>query len=128
MALDTGRRYTGTSQPNASQVAQFVVQTAAEFDSVLRRRGYTLPIDAAATSALRYLEQGNTLGANAMVEQSAPGGGSDRRDAAYRMWQDWLKGMRTGDVEIDAAKDATQSSMRYARPVPTAMFRLGQEF
>lgn len=128
MALDTGRRYTASSTPNPSQVAQFVVQVAAEIDTVLRRRGYTLPIATTAIDALVYLEQGNMLGANAYIEQSAPGGSKDRRDDAYTMWQDWLKRVETGGVELNAGKDTTQSSMRYSRPVPTAMFRLGQEF
>lgn len=128
MALDTGRRYTASSQPNPDQVTQFVLQAAGEIDGVLRRRGYTLPVATTAVSALQYLRQGNMLGANALVEQSAPGGASDRRDAAYKMWQDWLKGMASGSVELDAPKDPTTSNMRYAQPTPTALFRRCQEF
>lgn len=123
MALDAGRTYTASSQPNPRQVTQFVLQTAAVIDGILRSRGYELPVASTATSARALLEYGNTLGAAAMVELSAPAGAPNRRDEAVRMWADWRKGLAEGTVQVDDPRDPGQVTRSARSSAATAMFR-----
>lgn len=103
--LNTGRpTYTASSKPTASQVIDFLEQSAAKIDGILRARGYGLPVPSAATSALKLLEGCNAAGAHALVEQGAQS--SDRREAALRLWQDCLTMLREGGLELDGGSDA----------------------
>lgn len=115
--LNTGRpTYTASSKPTASQVIDFLEQSAAKIDAVLRSRGYAIPVATTATSALKLLEGCNAAGAHALVEQGAQS--SDRREAAMKLWQDCLVMLREGELELDAAGDTTQSVTYAAAPSP----------
>lgn len=115
--LNTGRpTYTASSKPTASQVIDFLEQSAAKIDAVLRSRGYSIPVATGATSALKLLEGCNAAGAHALVEQGAQS--SDRREAAMKLWQDCLVMLREGDLELDAGGDTTQSVTYASAPSP----------
>lgn len=107
-ARDTGRNFTATSRPSTQMVSDYCEQTAAELDGILRARGYTIPIATTATSALRLLEHGNALGAAAMIEQTAVTGAGKRGDA-FHLWEEFKKHLLGDLLELDAAKDATDS-------------------
>lgn len=113
-ARDTGRTFTATSRPATSQVGEFIEQTAAELDGILRQRGYTIPVATTATSALKLLEHYNALGAAAMIEQAAPTHGG-KRDDAFKLWEECKKALMSGKVELDAGKDSTQTKPRFRR-------------
>lgn len=110
-ALDTGRTYTPTSKPNASQVSQYITQTAAELDGILRTRGYTVPVPTTATSAYDLLSGFNAYGAISLVEQSAPTKGG-KAEGWQKMWEDAKKMLSCGDLELDAPRDSSISSPR----------------
>lgn len=113
-ARDTGRTYSATSKPNTTQVADYIEHTAAELDGILRARGYSAPVATTATSAYVMLEGFNALGAIAMVEQTAPTPGG-KRDTAIHLWEEAKKMLACGDLELDAARDASNSAPRFRR-------------
>ena len=118
--LNTGRpTYTASSKPTASQVIDFLEQSAAKIDAVLRGRGYSLPVATGATSALKLLEGCNAAGAHALVEQGAQS--SDRREAAMKLWQDCLAMLREGELELDSGIDASSGVVAYS-PAPSPVF------
>ena len=116
--LNTGRpTYTASSKPTASQVIDFLEQSAAKIDAVLRGRGYALPVATGATSALKLLEGCNAAGAHALVEQGAQS--SDRRESAMKLWQDCLTMLREGELELDSGSDAASGVPAFsAAPSP----------
>jgi hypothetical protein len=111
--LNTGRAFTASSKPSASEVGRFLDLTAAELDGILRTRGYLLPIPTAATSALTLMAHGNALGGAAMVEQGAPVIDLDRRDQAVRLYDDFKKMLGSASLELDDAHDAVTGSPVY---------------
>ena len=111
-ALALGRTFTGSSRPNASQVADYLDKTAIEIDAILRGQGYGIPIATTATAALKLLEHGNALGAAAMVEAAAPNPHTSE-GYARSLWEDFKKGLKTGGLELDADKDVAQSAPRH---------------
>lgn len=125
-ALNTGRKITGTSKPSASQVVNYLDETGAVIDGILRQQGYALPIASSATSALELLEHYNALGAGAYVEQAAPSS-DDRYKQAMRTWESALKMLREGAMELDAAKDSAQSLPR-ANAVASPYFERDMDF
>lgn len=78
------RVFSATSVPSASQVAMFLDDTAAELDAMLQAAGYQLPVPVTATVALRLLQNVNTVGAWALVEEAAPVGKDAER--ARKEW------------------------------------------
>ena len=124
-ARTTGRTFTASSKPNTSQVAGYIDQAAGELDGILRRVGYALPIATTATAALALLEHYNALGAEALIEISAPvSGGRDKN--ALKLWDDAKKMLASGDLELGAAMDAENALPRSGWPA-TAMFSRDQE-
>jgi hypothetical protein len=119
-ARDKGRTFDQTSKPAATEVAGYLDQKAGEIDSVLRARGYALPIATGATSALKYLEDLNTTGAICLVEQSAVTGAGKKTDWC-KMYSDALVMLSAGKVELDAVRDIAQGIPRH-REQATAMF------
>lgn len=69
--------YTGTSIPNASQVIEYLQESAAQIDSWLYGGGYQAPFDAAIasgavpTAGQILLQRWNVIGAALMVEEGA---------------------------------------------------------
>lgn len=125
-ALNVGRGpYTASSLPNATQVAQYLAETAGELDSILRVRGYALPVATGATSALELLESYNAIGAWAKVETSAQT--SDRRELAVKMWESAKKMLADSTIEIDAARSVDTSFPRYPE-APTRMIVRDNDF
>jgi hypothetical protein len=108
--LTQGRTYTASSKPTVDDVVSHLANTRAEIDGALRHAGYAVPVATTATGALALLAHGNALGAACLVESSAPT--SDRRGAACRLYQQFLKALREGELELDAGKDASNSAPR----------------
>lgn len=121
--LNTGRTFTTSSKPNATQVNDFIEQTAAVIDGILRSQNYSLPIATTATSALKMLELFNAQGAACLVEQGAPT--SDRRgakgDGVCAMWREAQKMLKGGGIELDADRDTSESHPR-GGPCATPFF------
>lgn len=69
--------YTANTIPTASQVVEFLVESAAQVDAWLYNGGYAAPFDAAiasgaiGTTGQVLLQRWNIIGAALMVEQSA---------------------------------------------------------
>lgn len=117
--------FTDQTKPTASQVIGFIEDTAGELDGILRGLGYSLPVATTATSALRALRSYNAYGAAALVEQSAQH--STTLESAAKLWEDAKAMLRCGEVELDAAKDSTNSSVRFPS-TPSPCFSAGMDF
>lgn len=103
-ARDPTLTFTATSVPNASQVARFIEDTAAELDGILAALDYTIPVPTTATQAWTMLRGFNALGANAHVQEAAPTG--RHRDQARTLWEECKKALRAGDIALtDASSD-----------------------
>jgi hypothetical protein len=111
--LNTGRTFSATSRPTASQVVDYIEQTAAVIDAVLRGQGYNLPVPTTATSVLKLLEGYNALGAACMVEQGAPtarrNGGSRGGDLdVCAMWRAAQKMLADGTLDLELPLEANE--------------------
>ena len=128
VGLNAARRIDATSVPNASQVAMFLDDIAAEIDGTLRANGYLLPIPSSATQSLRLLRVANARGARAMTERDAP----ERpvKDMAVADWERTLSALNKGRMELpDAPRDRGEQSLRAPAPaVATPMFYTGMDF
>lgn len=103
-ARDPTFTFTATSTPNASQVARFIEDTAAELDGILAARDFTVPVPSTATQAFIMLRGYNALGADALVQEAAPT--SRKGDLARKLWEDCKKALRDGQITLaDAASD-----------------------
>lgn len=113
-ALNQGRTaYTATSTPNATQVSEWLNQTAGVIDGLLRQRGYITPVSpTAATSALKTLESFNAAGAWYHVESSAKTRNKDQFEEAKAMWKSAQKMLRDGLIELELPLDAEESMPR----------------
>lgn len=109
--------YTATSPVTDTQVIEFLEDTAVEIDAILRARGYTVPVPTTATSALRLLQNGNTLGAAALVEAAAPVPHTSA-EYARKLWEEFQKMLWKGGLELDLAKDAGEALPRHGTPAP----------
>lgn len=120
-ARDTGRVLSATSRPNLDQLGDFILDAAAELDGILRSRGYSVPVPSTATSAFQLLRAYNNLGAICSVESAAVN--SSKEKTACEAWEAAKKMLRDGDIELDAPKDTSQSSVRGRSSFPaTALF------
>lgn len=108
--LNAARTIGASSTPNASQVGRFIDMTAAEIDSILVQKGYSLPIPTMASSALSYLSHVNALGAWQMTEQSSPN--SPHLPLAVTMYANALKMLGDADQVLDIPKSAGRSAPR----------------
>ena len=124
-ARNPKRVFTGSSLPATDQVTQYLVDTAAELDGILLARGYTVPVATSATSAHELMVNYNVLGAHFLAEQAAPT--SDREESAQKAWENAKKMLKDGKIELDAARDTTESSPR-GPTVPSAYFFRDQDF
>lgn len=118
------RTISATSRPNASQVIDWLEQTAAVLDGLLRESGYSLPVPTTATQVLKLLEHYNALGAAALVERGAPT--SDRRKEAQELWEGAQKMLRDDLLNLDAPRDEATRTIR-APAYATPMFTRDQE-
>lgn len=117
--LNQGRAtYTASSKPSATQVADWLDQTAAELDGVLRGRGYALPVATTATSALKLLEGYNAIGAFAYQERAAQN--SNRADQAWEMWMHCLTALDSMDLGLAADTDGGSGVTRYGTNATSA--------
>ena len=118
------RTLSGSSRPNIDQVLDWLEQTGAVIDGLLREAGYSLPIPATATQTLKLLEGYNALGAAAMVEWGAPT--SDRRKEAQELWDGAQKMLRDELLSLDIPRDEDLHTVRSA-PVATPYFTRDME-
>lgn len=124
--LSTGRKsFAADTKPTASQVVDYIEQTAGILDGILRGRQYQLPVPTTATSALKVLESFNAYGAACMVEQSAPvqrptdRGRSDAGVCA--MWKSAQAMLKSGDLELELEVNVSTGSPR-GGPVASPFF------
>ena len=108
--LAQGRTFTASSRPAVSDVVDWLNLSAAEINGLLRRMGYEVPVPTGATGALALLAHGNALGAACMVETAAPV--PNRTSMACKLYDTFKKSVLSGDLELDAAKDAANSAPR----------------
>lgn len=119
--LVQGRTFTASSKPAIGDVVDWLNMSAREIDGLLRRGGYDLPVPTTATGALALLAHGNALGAACLVESSAPT--SNRQQMACKLYETFKKSVLAGDLELDTAKDSSNSAPRSnAANQATAMF------
>lgn len=115
-ALNQGRPpfVAGTSvqgQATKEQVTGWLEETAGILDGLLRQKGYVTPVPtAAATSALRTLENFNAVGAWYHVENSAKQ--ANRLKEAKEMWEWARKMLSDGLLELDLPIDAEETRPR----------------
>ena len=117
---DRGFTFTATSKPSIGDLDDFLTQSAAELDGILRARGYQLPIPTTATQALELLQSYNITGAIALMQLSAPTGGG-KRDDALKLWAQCKRMLASGEVMLDTPSDTQTALPRYGGS-PTAMF------
>lgn len=77
--------YTPATKPSATQVTQFLQESAGVIDMILSKSGYDTPVTGAPTSTQLVLQDANAVGAWYKAEWAAPA--SDRRKEAEDMWQ-----------------------------------------
>jgi hypothetical protein len=91
--------YGASTHPTAAEVKVFILQIAAEIDTILSGRGIAVPVTAPA-EFVTALQLGNSQGAAALAEQAmfpdspANQGGSPHGAqlwAMYEKFKDWLK-------------------------------------
>lgn len=112
--LNTGRTFGASTKPTASQVMDYLEQTAAVLDGILRGQGYTVPVPTTATAALKTLELYNAQGAACLVEQGAPSTKPDRDGvSACAMWAQACKMLKSGAIELEIPRDAAEANPRY---------------
>lgn len=119
-ARSRGRTFTATSKPSTTDVDQYLIDTAAELDGILRARSYTVPVATTATSAFGLLAGYNAIGALATVELSAPSP-QGKASEALKLWAECKRMLRAGDIELDAPKDTAQARPRHGAGA-TSMF------
>lgn len=102
--------YNQQTKPTVDQVGIFLDECAAEIDVVLRTQGYALPVPTTATSALKFLEGVNAVGAAWKVEVSAPT--SDNPELYEQMYRSAMKMLTKGVEFTDIPKDSAQSLPR----------------
>jgi hypothetical protein len=96
-------------------VVEYIEMTAAELDSILRSRGFELPIASSATQALALMEHYNALGAACLVESSAE---NDSRAAnVCSMYESAKKALEEGNIDLDLPDDPDEG-LRYSTAEP----------
>ena len=99
----------GSSTPSSTQVGTFIVDVAAEIDSVLKARDLTVPVTEP-TDFVTHLKRVNAHGAAAhamMGMYPAPAGpaGSTHGQALWSMYQQMLKALRNDPLPYDTHMD-----------------------
>jgi hypothetical protein len=118
---NTARKtFTPNTKPTASQVIEYLDETAGELDSILGGQDYALPVPTTATGALRTLEYFNALGGAAMVEQAAPT--SDRRDSALALWENAKKMLIDGVIEFTDVPRSSELALPRAAEAASPWF------
>ena len=96
--------YTATSLPNATQVTQYILESAAEIDGWLLDAGYDAPFDKAIASGMvaspgvLLLQKWNSIGAALAVELGAQT--SERIPDFERMWGEVEKMLYNTDLPL----------------------------
>ena len=118
--------FTATSMPRATQVHNFLLDTAQDLDSALSAQGYQTPVATGATQAFGQANAWNSIGAAMYSVYAMPQGGGDRHGQFLeRRWTAILQGIRDGDLTLpDAGKDTTHGLPRYGGNA-TARFASG---
>jgi len=104
-----------STTPTSTQVETLIDLTAAQIDSVLLSKGYTVPVTtpAAFVESLRLL---NAQGAEAMALMAQfPGGASKDSTPQYQamldLYQAGLEALRNGEMPSSLGKSATSGGM-----------------
>ena len=113
--------FTATSRPNASQVHNHLLDTAAELNSKLAEADYSVPVSTAASAAFEQLNHFNAIGA-AMYTTAAHPAGKDSKHLEFleRRWNAILSGIADGSISLDAEQDTSVSLPRFGRSDPLA--------
>jgi hypothetical protein len=113
-AMLLGRLPLGTQgQVSATQVVNWLEQTAGVIDGLLAQNGYSAPVSpTAASSALKTLEGFNTAGAWYHVEAASKTRDKVKFEEAKRMWGSAQKMLSDGIVELDLEIDTAEALPR----------------
>ena len=125
----TGRTYSSTSVPSTAQVETWIKERARTINSVLKGRGYTVPIAAAYTESSQVLQALNCLGAAVDADNAFPGqdGSSGRSRDWLTEWRDGMKLLQSSSFELpDAVRGSDTALPGYAQ-VPAGEFRLDDD-
>lgn len=107
--------YGASTRPTADQVVEYIEMTAAELDSILRSKGFSLPIASEATQALALMEHYNALGAACLVESSAE---NDARAAGVcSMYESAKAALEAGNIDLDLPDDPDEG-LRFSTAEP----------
>lgn len=109
-ALDVARKIGQGNNPTATQVQLYCELTAGEIDSVLRSKGYGLPISPSATSDLLLLRKINAEGAFALMEEASPA--KPDEDKVRKRYEASLDLLREADDILETPKDRERSRPR----------------
>jgi hypothetical protein len=121
-------QFTATSQPKATQVHNFLLDTAQEIDTALAGQGYQTPIPTTATQAIQQANAWNSVGAAMFTVYAMPQGGGEKHGAFLeRRWTAILADIRDGNVKLpDAGTDTTVGLARHGGQA-TARFTVDDE-
>jgi hypothetical protein len=109
-AMEPARVYGASTTPATSQVGLYLDNRAAEIDSILLEKGYSLPVPTTASSALLLLRKVNAQGAWADVSAGAPG--SPFREASDAAYQSALAMLKAANTILDIPKNEIRASPR----------------
>ena len=105
------RPVTASSVPNIAQVQQFVLDTAAEINGILIKKGYLIPIVSASNpDAFATLHAINVTGAWALMEASSPT--SINVDRATQAWENAKRMLADATFALNAPIDTGRSEAR----------------
>ena len=109
-ALNKARVLGQGNNPTVEDVQVYINMAAAEIDSILVNKGYSVPIDPSYQPAYNLLNSLNAKGAVAIMERSAPT--SVNLDRWEKEWDAAKKDLIASDQVMDAPKDVQRAEPR----------------
>lgn len=109
-ALDVARKIGVGGNPTATQVQLYCELISGEIDSVLRSKGYALPVGASSLSDLALLKKVNAEGAFALMEEASPT--KPDEDKVRKRYEKSLDLLREADDVLETGKDRERSKPR----------------
>ena len=125
----TGRTYSTSTVPTTAQVETWVKERARTINSVLKARGYAVPVLVAYTESSQVLKALNTLGAAVDADNAISGmdASSGRSKDWLTEWRDGMKEMKSSSFQLPDAPLASTTMLPSYAQVPAGQARLDDD-
>ena len=126
------RTYSTTSKPTQAQVTAFCVTVFNKINGILDARGYTQPVDTAATVASAILKEISTLGASAMAEEAKQsigmaGSVSTLAVSLREQYEAEIRRLSKGELSLVDATEGTGTLAQADEQTPSGSFSLDDD-